>query len=89
MYDCASFGGVDGSDLLHLCFDHRPESDPDTDLYKNVRFLLRMFLFFMKLTFVWMHEASVILFFLLQRLCTLFHTLHVQIFKQKNILGQG
>ncbi len=25
--DCASFGGADGSDLLHLCFDDRTEYD--------------------------------------------------------------
>ncbi len=27
--DCASFGSTDGSHLLHLCFDHNTEYDPD------------------------------------------------------------
>ncbi len=37
--DCASFGSADGSDLLHLCFDHCTEYDPDVVFDKNAFFL--------------------------------------------------
>ncbi len=33
--DCASVGGVDGSNLLPLCFDHCSEFDPDIDFDKT------------------------------------------------------
>ncbi len=36
--DSASFGCFDGTNLFHLCFDDRSESDPDIDLCKNVIF---------------------------------------------------
>ncbi len=36
--DCASFGGADGSDLLHFCFDHRTEYDPDVVIDENAIF---------------------------------------------------
>ena len=38
VYGCASFGGVDGSDLLDLCFDNRTEYYPDVVFDKNVIF---------------------------------------------------
>ncbi len=37
------FGGVDGSDGLHLCFDHRTEYDPDVVFDKNTIFLSYLF----------------------------------------------
>ncbi len=37
--DCASFGGVDWSNLLHLCFDHHTEYDPDVVFDKKKDFL--------------------------------------------------
>ncbi len=30
--DCAGFGSADGSHLLHLCFDHKTEYDPDVNV---------------------------------------------------------
>lgn len=33
VYVCASFGGVDGSNLLDLCFDNRTEYYPDVVNY--------------------------------------------------------
>ena len=38
VYVCASFGGVDGSDLLDLCFDNRTEYYPDVVFDKNLIF---------------------------------------------------
>jgi len=35
LQDCASIRGVDGLGLLHLCFDHHSESDPDVVFDKN------------------------------------------------------
>ncbi len=32
--DCVGFRGVDGNDILHLCFDHRSESD----LFTKIKF---------------------------------------------------
>ncbi len=43
--DCARFGGADGNKLLHLCFDHRTDYDPDVVFDKKyyfLRFLLKM-----------------------------------------------
>ncbi len=37
--DCESFGGADGSHLLHLCFDPYTEYDPDVVLDKKNYFL--------------------------------------------------
>ncbi len=33
-YDCASSGGVNGLNLLHLSFDYHSESDPDVIFFK-------------------------------------------------------
>ncbi len=42
--DCASFGDADGSNLLHLCFDHHTEHDRDVLFDNNdfLSFLLKM-----------------------------------------------
>ncbi len=35
--DCASIGSADGNHLLHLCFDHSTEFDPDV-VFDKMRF---------------------------------------------------
>ncbi len=48
---CARLGSADGSHLLHLCFDHRTEYDPDVVFdKKSILFvLLKMLLFLLNL----------------------------------------
>ncbi len=38
IYDSASFGCVDGSNLLHLCFNYPSESEMDVVFDKNAIF---------------------------------------------------
>ncbi len=72
VYDCAGFGGVDGSNLLHLCFDHHSESNPEVVFYKNTIFLAFCS---KKMCFLKMHGASFS-----------FDIMHVQISIQQNNL---
>ncbi len=74
--DCESFGGADGSHLLHLCFDPYTEYDPDVVLDKKKDFLRFLLKILLKLCFLFKSRGSVLYL----------DVLHVQLL-YKNILG--
>ncbi len=62
--DCVSFGRADECDLLHLFFDLCIECDPDVVFDKKcdfLSFLLKMVLFFMRLTYIQVLIKKIIL----------------------------
>ncbi len=76
-----NWSGVDGSDWLHLCFDHRSESDRDVVFYKYM-----LFSDFVQNVFFF-HETYLHFLFKSRGHVLCFDILHVQIFTQQNILG--
>ncbi len=95
IYDSASFGCVDGSNLLHLCFNYPSESEMDVVFDKNEIFSA-FFFYVVKLYETYpqvlikksMYEAWVKHFlFVCLKAEPLFFLLHFQIFIQQNILG--